>query len=112
MNAIAARRTSRGGPVYPALMRIFPGFIAAAVFFGAAGGAAADTVTSIEVRGLQPDLEANLRRRLSLAKLLGRELGEQRLDYLLLESEREARQALEPYGYFSSRRRPAVRARC
>jgi hypothetical protein len=57
-----------------------------------------------------------VRRRLSLETQLGRELGEQRLDYLLLESEREARSALEPYGYLLAGIRitppPAARARC
>ena len=77
------------------------GFLGAAIWLGAVGSAAADTVTSIQIRGLQPVQEANVRARLSLVKLLGRELGEQRMDYLLLETEREARQALEPYGYFS-----------
>jgi translocation and assembly module TamA len=61
----------------------------------------AESIRRIEIRGLPEELEANVRRRLSLSKLLGRELGEQRLDYLLLESEREVREALEPYGYFS-----------
>ena len=88
-------------PVYPVRMRKFLRFIAAAIVLGAAGTAAADTVSSIEIRGLQPGMEANVRLELSLSKLLGRELGEQRLDYLLLESERETRKALEPFGYFS-----------
>ena len=82
-------------------MRNFPGLLAAAVLAGAVAPAAADSITRIEIRGLSPEQEANVRRRLSLETQLGRELGEQRLDYLLLESEREARQALEPYGYFS-----------
>jgi translocation and assembly module TamA len=82
-------------------MRILPVLFAALILAGAAAPAAADSITSIEIRGLSPEQEANVRRRLSLASQLGRELGEQRLDYLLLESEREARAALEPYGYFS-----------
>ncbi len=82
-------------------MRKFPGLLAAAVFLAAAGTASADSVTSIQIRGLPPEMAANVRLRLSLSKLLGRELGEQRLDYLLLESERETREALEPFGYFS-----------
>jgi translocation and assembly module TamA len=83
-------------------MRKFPGVVAAAILCACAAlPVHADTITRIEIRGLSPDMEANVRRRLSLARQLGRELGEQRLDYLLLESEREARQALEPYGYFS-----------
>src|SRR4249919_3323142 len=89
-----------GTAVYPALMRILRVFLAAALA-GAALPAAADTITRIDIHGLSPEQEANVRRRLSLEKQLGRELGEQRLDYLLLESEREARSALEPYGYFS-----------
>jgi translocation and assembly module TamA len=82
-------------------MRKFMGGIAALWFVFASETAAADSIRSIEIRGLPQELEANVRRRLSLAKLLGRELGEQRLDYLLLESEREVREALEPFGYFS-----------
>lgn len=82
-------------------MRIFPGLVAALILAGAVVPAAADSITRIEIRGLSPEQEANVRRRLSLSAQLGRELGEQRLDYLLLESEREARSALEPYGYFS-----------
>jgi translocation and assembly module TamA len=82
-------------------MRIFPGLLAAAILAGVAAPAAADSITSIDIRGLTPEQEAIVRRRLSLEQQLGRELGEQRLDYLLLESEREARSALEPYGYFS-----------
>lgn len=82
-------------------MRIISGLLVAAALSIAAGPTAADTVTSIEIRGLSPEMEANVRRRLSLAKLLDREIGEQRLDFLLLESEREAREALEPFGYFS-----------
>src|SRR6188768_3580582 len=82
-------------------MRIFPGLLAAAILAGVAAPVAADSITSIDIRGLSPEQEANVRRRLSLEQQLGRELGEQRLDYLLLESERETRSALEPYGYFS-----------
>src|SRR4249919_2107325 len=82
-------------------MRIYPALLLAAVLAGASAPAAADTITRVDIRGLSPEQEANVRRRLSLDKLLGRELGEQRLDYLLLESERETRSALEPYGYFS-----------
>ena len=84
-------------------MRILPAVVAAAILVGAALPARADTVTKLEIRGLSPEMEATVRRRLSLARQLDRELGEQRLDYLLLESEREAREALEPYGYFSPR---------
>ena len=82
-------------------MRILPGLLAAAVLACACAPAAAESITSIEIRGLTPEQEANVRRRLSLAQQLGRELGEQRFDYLLLEAERETRAALEPYGYFS-----------
>ena len=101
MNARSARSQAPLPPVYPLLMRKLTGTIAAAVLLGAAGTAAADSIRSIEIRGLPPEMEANVRLGLSLGKLLGRELGEQRLDYLLLESERETRRALEPFGYFS-----------
>src|SRR4249919_575840 len=82
-------------------MRKFLSGIAALWFVFASATAAADSIRSIQIRGLSQDLEANVRRRLSLGKLLGRELGAERLDYLLLESEREVREALEPFGYFS-----------
>ena len=82
-------------------MRIFSGILAATVLVVSPGPVAAATITRIDIRGLDPGMTANVRLRLSLAKLLGRELGEQRLDYLLLESERETREALEPFGYFS-----------
>src|SRR6188768_1373937 len=81
-------------------MRISPVLLAAAIA-GVSMPATADSITRIDIRGLSPEQEANVRRRLSLEQQLGRELGEQRLDYLLLESERETRSALEPYGYFS-----------
>jgi translocation and assembly module TamA len=81
-------------------MRILP-VLLAAILAGAAVPARADSITRIDIRGLSPEQEANVRRRLSLSAQLNRELGEQRLDYLLLESENEARRALEPYGYFS-----------
>jgi len=82
-------------------MRTLRALFATAIFACAAVPAAADSITSIEIRGLSPEQEANVRRRLSLSSQLGRDLGEQRLDYLLLQGEREARSALEPYGYFS-----------
>jgi translocation and assembly module TamA len=63
--------------------------------------ASATTITRIEIRGLAPEMEANARRNLSVARLLGKDLADARLDYLLGESEREVRRALEPYGYFS-----------
>jgi translocation and assembly module TamA len=82
-------------------MRKLTGLFAAAVLVVAAATARAETVSSIAIRGLAPEQEANVRRRLSLSELIGRELGEQRFDYLLLEAELETRHALEPFGYFS-----------
>ena len=101
MNARSLPRRPDLSPVYPVHMRKFSRCIAAAISLGVAGAAAADSISAIQIRGLSPEMEANVRLGLSLGKLLGRDLGEQRLDYLLLESERETRRALEPFGYFS-----------
>jgi translocation and assembly module TamA len=69
---------------------------------GAALPACAITVTRIEVNGLQNELMAqNVRVSLSLNDELGKDLSARRLNYLLREAEAEAREALEPFGYYS-----------
>ena len=69
---------------------------------GAALPASAITVTRIEVNGLQDELMAqNVRVSLSLNDELNKDLSARRLNYLLREAEAEAREALEPFGYYS-----------
>lgn len=61
------------------------------------------TIERVEIRGLEnePALEQNVRLSLTLNQTLGQVQGESRLEYLLARAEREARQALEPFGYYS-----------
>jgi translocation and assembly module TamA len=63
--------------------------------------AEAETITAVEVRGLDEAMTANVRRQLAIVDSIGRELSPRRLDYLLEEAEGETRRALEPFGYFS-----------
>jgi translocation and assembly module TamA len=69
---------------------------------GVALPASAITVTRIEVTGLPNELMAqNVRVSLSLNDELDRDLSARRLNFLLREAEAEAREALEPFGYYS-----------
>lgn len=63
--------------------------------------AEAETITAVEVRGLDEAMTTNVRRQLAIVDSIGRELSPRRLDYLLEEAEAETRRALEPFGYFS-----------
>ena len=82
----------------PTLARL----LIALVLAGAATPAIAATVTRIEVSGLDdPRLADNVRLALSLNEELGKDLSGRRLSYLLREAEAEAREALEPFGYYS-----------
>ncbi|WP_411833337.1 autotransporter assembly complex protein TamA [Pseudoxanthomonas mexicana] len=63
---------------------------------------AAATVERVVIEGLDDELMAeNVRLALALNDSLGRRLGESRLEYLLSEAVAEAREALEPFGYYS-----------
>jgi len=63
------------------------------------------TIERIHIVGLDADadepIEQNVRISLSLSDAVGKPQGESRLEYLLLRAEKEARQALEPFGYYS-----------
>jgi translocation and assembly module TamA len=65
------------------------------------GQALAATVTTVDIRGLDEAMAANVRDSLSLVDALGKELSGRRLAYLVREAENEAREALEPFGYYS-----------
>lgn len=66
--------------------------------------AARGTIQKVEIRGLEKDepLAQNVRQALTLNQALGKAQGESRLEYLLIRAEKEARQALEPFGYYSA----------
>ncbi|WP_449447026.1 autotransporter assembly complex protein TamA [Thermomonas brevis] len=59
-------------------------------------------VTKVEIRGLPDEaMETNVRSALSLNDELGKDLRARRLGYLVRVAEDEARQALEPFGYYA-----------
>ncbi|MET1163341.1 MAG: autotransporter assembly complex family protein [Pseudoxanthomonas sp.] len=68
---------------------------------------AASTIDKVEIRGLNPGNETealmieNINVALSLNDVIGRRQGESRLEYLMTEAKAEAREALEPFGYYS-----------
>lgn len=63
---------------------------------------AAATIDKIHIVGLSDELMVeNVNTALSLNESIGRRMGESRLEYLLKEAEAEAREALEPFGYYS-----------
>ncbi len=88
-------------------MRFPPFAAAAAVLFALAGPVLAVTVERVDVRGLDEDDEAeeamlkNIQEAVSLFKETGSSLGESRLDYLMDQAQEEAREALQPFGYYS-----------
>ena len=63
--------------------------------------AQAEKVSRVEIRGLDEAMTENVRVSLSLEDSLDKTVTQRRLDYLLDVAEDEAREALEPFGYFS-----------
>lgn len=57
-------------------------------------------ITRVDVRGLDEAMTENVVNSLSLTDEVGGDISERRLQYLLDEAEDEARQALEPFGYY------------
>lgn len=87
---------------YPAAMPRLPRLLTAGVLsLLIADGAQAATVTNVEIRGLDEVMTLNVRVSLSLVDAIGKDVSGRRLAYLLREAENEARQALEPFGYYS-----------
>jgi translocation and assembly module TamA len=73
-----------------------------ALCWGAALPAWAAQVADVQVRGLEDPLMAdNVRRSLSIVDAIGKDVSGRRLSYLVREAEAEAREALEPFGYYS-----------
>ncbi|UYB52313.1 autotransporter assembly complex protein TamA [Xanthomonas sp. AM6] len=63
------------------------------------------TIEKVQIRGLDEDADAamieNIEVSLSLYQTIGKVQGESRLEYLLSQAERQTRQALEPFGYYT-----------
>ena len=80
------------------------GFLALALLLAPALPALArGSIERVQIVGLEGEeaIEQNVRLALGLDDTLGQVHGESRLEYLLLRAEKEARQALEPFGYYS-----------
>ena len=85
-------------------MRRLPRLLAAGLLsLPIAGGVHAATVASVDVRGLDETMALNVRVSLSLVDAIGKDVSGRRLAYLLREAEKETREALEPFGYYSPR---------
>lgn len=82
----------------PAIFRLA---LVAVSSFAIAGAAQAAQVGKVEIHGLDEAMTQNVRVSLSLVDTIGKEVSGRRLGYLLREAENEAREALEPFGYYS-----------
>ena len=86
---------------YPAVMPPFPRLLAAAVLCLVPAAVQAARVARVDIVGLDEAMAANVRLSLSVAEAVGKELTARRLAYLVREADDEAREALEPFGYYS-----------
>jgi len=85
-------------------MRLIPRLATAALILLCASGPAwaAATVERVVVTGLEDELMTeNVQLALALNDELNQRLGESRLEYLLKVAQSQAREALEPFGYYS-----------
>ncbi len=67
----------------------------------ASASARAVTVGSVDIRGLDDTMAANVRGSLSLVDAIGKDVSQRRLDYLLRDVPAQVRDGLEPFGYYS-----------
>ncbi|MDO4710215.1 MAG: autotransporter assembly complex family protein [Pseudomonadota bacterium] len=67
------------------------------------GQALAEKISRIDIQGLDEAMTRNVRIALSLEQALERSVTTRRLEYLLEVAEDEAREALEPFGYYSAK---------
>ena len=65
------------------------------------GAAHAAEIAEVRIDGLDEAMTTNVRAALSLEDAKGKRVSDARLDYLLRVAEDEAREALEPFGYYS-----------
>ena len=84
-------------------MPAFPRAAATLLLFAIAGSVHAASVSSVQVVGLDEEMEENVRTSLSLVDAIGSEVSWRRLAYMMRAAGDETREALEPFGYYSSR---------
>jgi translocation and assembly module TamA len=77
--------------------------LCAALLAVASPAALAVTLGTVQVRGVDGDIEENIRVSLSLSDAVGRDVTGRRLAYMLRVAGEEAREALEPFGYYNPR---------
>ncbi len=73
----------------------------AALLIAATGTAQAAKVVQVDIHGLDDAKTLNVHGALSLVDAIGKEVSPRRLAYLVREADDEAREALEPFGYYS-----------
>src|SRR5690606_3543694 len=88
---------------YPSAMPAFPRAALLLALCAVPGGVHAASVSSVEVQGLDEAMEENVRTSLSLVDAIGRDVSWRRLAYMMRAAGEEAREALEPFGYYSPR---------
>lgn len=82
-------------------MPLLPRLAAVAVLMAATSPALAVKVERIEIRGLDEAMTENVRVNLSLDDAVGKSVTGRRMAYLVRVAQDEAREALEPFGYYS-----------
>ena len=82
-------------------MRLSRRLLAAAVLSLPAASLQAAQVGRVDIVGLDEAMEANVRLSLSVVEAIGRDLSGRRLAYLVREADDEAREALQPFGYYA-----------
>lgn len=86
-------------------MRLSPALLAALLSFAAMQAQARGTIDKVHIQGLDKKADAaiieNIQVKLSLYETLGKPQGESRLEYLLEQAEKQTKQALEPFGYYT-----------
>lgn len=87
-------------------MRSIPRLLAATLLlFAAQAAQARGTIDKVQILGLDKKADAamieNIEVKLSLYETIGKPQGESRLEYLLEQAEKQTREALEPFGYYT-----------
>ena len=86
-------------------MRSSPALLAALLLLAATQAQARGTIDKVQIQGLDKKADAaiieNIQVKLSLYETIGKPQGESRLEYLLDQAEKQTKQALEPFGYYT-----------
>lgn len=86
-------------------MRSSPALLAALLLLAATQAQARGTIDKVQIQGLDKKTDAaiieNIQVKLSLYETIGKPQGESRLEYLLDQAEKQTKQALEPFGYYT-----------